>query len=141
MNNRRLQVFTMSLAVIALTVFLLSCQDPCPFKGLRKPGSKVMAQWKPNKWYPATVIFANGRKWKIRYSDGVEETKQCTEIAPDEPPEPAAVKVGDTIIARWQKGNWYTATIEEITGDKIKVVYYDGFHESLMLADLRLYPK
>jgi hypothetical protein len=63
---------------IAYYIYENTSKPPC-----FKEGDKVIAQWKGDNWWKATITSIKGDKANITYSDGEKGTRKLTEMVRD----------------------------------------------------------
>jgi hypothetical protein len=102
-------------------------------------GDIVWAQWRPNSWYHGTVAKLGNLGLHIVFDDGDEADLAPALVVLDEPPQKENVKVGARVLAVWNNGNLYPATVREITDKKKYILQFDGGDRGECdLSDLRL---
>lgn len=105
--------------------------EPAPSSLPKPAGPAIAGQWKAGDrveaqsygaWYPATVLAADGAKWKVTYdgySSGSDEWLPAEKIRPIRT---ASWKVGDRVEGL-SYGKWYAGKIVEVEASRWKIDY------------------
>jgi hypothetical protein len=103
-----------------------------------KAGDKVLAQWRPNAWYPGKVGKTTGLGLHVDFDDGDQADLPAPLVAIDRAPKKKDVQVGTRVLGLWTNGTFYPATVTEIKDGTYHVQFDDGDESSVGLDDLRL---
>ncbi len=96
-------------------------------------GSRVLACWFDQNWYPGVVVSVHGKRLHILFDDGDQAM-----VTPDRI-KPLELKVGDRVCVRHKGGPiYYPGEITRISGEVIQVSYDDGVEETTSIRFLRI---
>lgn len=100
-------------------------------------GETVLADWKGGAmWWEAKVTKVEGNKISVKYtSDSTNDTLDIKAVA-HKPTGTAKVSVGDKVVARWNGGSYYGATIKSISGSTATVDWDDKTSGTAPLSDI-----
>ncbi len=100
-------------------------------------GEAVLANWKAGAvWWDAKVTKVEGSKISVKYtSDNSDDTLDIAAIA-HKPTGTAKVSVGDRVVAKWNGGSFYGATVTAISGTTASVDWDDKTKGTAPLSDI-----
>lgn len=100
-------------------------------------GETVLADWNGGAmWWEAKVTKVEGNKISVKYtSDNTTGTLDIKAVA-HKPTGTAKVSVGDKVVAKWNGGSFYGATVKSITGNTAAVDWDDKTTGTTPLSDI-----
>ncbi len=101
--------------------------------------TKVYAKWRDGShWYPGKITaFINGT-YTVMYDEGDSEMNVPLEGIARAADSPKKLAIGDSVVAQWTDGEWFTAKITASTADGANVTFYDGTETVLPNSALRI---
>ena len=84
-------------------------------------GDSVLAYWEPGKaYFIGTVVENRGDSYQVVFEDGDTAIVSAKKIRPHD------LKVGRSVIARWEDGESYRGKIAQVVGRAYYIHYSDG---------------
>ena len=83
-------------------------------------GMRVLGKWGAS-WYPGTIDQTNGDQFFVRFDDGDTTWVTVTGLQPE-----AGYPIGSRIRRLWTDGQYYSGSVQEISGRDIFVHFDDG---------------
>mgnify|MGYP001581423996 CR=1 FL=1 len=130
----------MSVA-IGVLVMLVAGASFIGFSGADRDlriGDRVFAEWSLKVWYPGVIQKTCEKGFTVLYDDGDTRCVSTGEMIRDTLPKKETVRVGAEVIAQWEKGPYYDATIIAITDDTYKIQYYTKETAWKKLSEMRV---
>jgi hypothetical protein len=107
-----------------------------------KTGDAVWAEWKVNEWFQGKLGKKSPKGFTIEFDDGDTAVVKTDKIALDRVPEKKAIAKGTRVLAEWDDGRLYPATVTEVRKDGTYAVKYDdGAEGNAVLKKMRLISK
>lgn len=102
-----------------------------------KVGETVLANWKAGSmWWEAKVTKVEGSKISVKYtSDNSDDTLDASAVA-HKPTSAAKVSGGESVVAKWNGGSFYTGTVKSVSGSTATVEWTDKTTSSVALTDI-----
>ncbi len=106
-------------------------------KGVFTVGETVVANWKGGAmWWEAKVTKVEGNKISVKYtSDSTNDTLDIMAVA-HKPTTTAKVAVGDRVVAKWNGGSFYGATVKSVSGNIATIDWDDKTKGTAPLSDI-----
>lgn len=118
-------------------VAVVPSAEPSKTTGTFVVGETVVADWKGGAmWWEAKVTKVEGDKISVKYtSDNTNDTLDIKAVA-HKPTGTAKVSVGDKVVAKWNGGSFYGATVKSISGSTASVDWDDKTSGTTPLSDI-----
>jgi hypothetical protein len=103
------------------------------------PGARIWGLWLDGRWYSGAVDGVQGPLRHVAWDDGDRMWIEARNLVllSVEPPPP---QVGRRVLApRWD-GGYEPGTVEQVEGEKFRVVFADGEDVCLAAEDLQTFP-
>ena len=106
-------------------------------------GTRVTAQWTDGNWYPGKIAQVEGKQFCIQFDDGASAWVQAHQIQVQDggamaKPGGGGFAFGARIKRQWTDGNWYSGTIDQVSGTDIHVKFDDGDEAWLATHEVEL---
>lgn len=106
----------------------LAAVDRAPQADQVKVGSRVLARWTDDRFYPATVTVIDGGSFAVRFDDQDRRTVGLADLRlmAARPTAELTAKPGDRVWAQWAPNAWYPGRVGRTTDVGLHVEFDDG---------------